>query len=501
MIRRRIGYAVWLMLTACLYFFENNTGTRVVFFGSLLFPLIPSLRTLFFSPDEAKSGNTAENMSVKSFVRLETEEPGDIRTYMPGDPIRRIHWKLSAKKNELLVREMTIEPEPMEEERITRFTVKKQKKASRKLPAAVCAAGIMICTGLLLLVPEANLGAKALCNRLFAASEAVNTYVYFYYSVSENQSVFLAAFLLTCIIAILFVLTVLFHSRLIMLGIAALCILAQVYFGLALPTWGNIALYGLLALWMMKRPADRKELWILCGYILAVSMAVIFILPGVDAATENASETIRDQLSHLTQQITGLLPEAAEGETETRHIHTRSMESGEREAKTEKEFRLVTVEEEQISMPHWVNWIKVILLLLLSAALVVLPFTPFILLNARRKKAQETRKIFVSEDAGEAVQAIFRQIIIWLEITNQGAGNLLYRDWKAQLTESLPEGYPDRFARCAADYEEAGYSNHPIPEQKRRDALNLLKETENALWKKADRKQRFLLKYWMCLCE
>ena len=51
------------------------------------------------------------------------------------------------------------------------------------------------------------------------------------------------------------------------------------------------------------------------------------------------------------------------------------------------------------------------------------------------------------------------------------------------------------------DVEEAAYSSHPLPEEKRTRALELLRETETALWSAADLKQKFLLKYWMCLCE
>ena len=39
MIRRRIGYFCWLLATAALYFFENNTGTRAVLLASILIPL------------------------------------------------------------------------------------------------------------------------------------------------------------------------------------------------------------------------------------------------------------------------------------------------------------------------------------------------------------------------------------------------------------------------------------------------------------------------------
>ena len=39
------------------------------------------------------------------------------------------------------------------------------------------------------------------------------------------------------------------------------------------------------------------------------------------------------------------------------------------------------------------------------------------------------------------------------------------------------------------------------PEEKRRMALSLLKETETALFRTADWKQRLRIRYWLCLCE
>ena len=103
--RRRLGYAVWLGLAACLYFFENNTGTRAVLLCALVFPLIPPLRAALFSPEAPEKTEAPEAQTAGAFVLRETDEPGDVRPYAPGDPVRRIHWKLSARKGELLVRE------------------------------------------------------------------------------------------------------------------------------------------------------------------------------------------------------------------------------------------------------------------------------------------------------------------------------------------------------------------------------------------------------------
>ena len=499
--KRWIGYAFWLLLAACLYFFENNTGTRAVLLCSLLIPLIPRLRPAFFSADETVREAAKKTLTVQSFIVLEADEPGEVRPYQPGDPIRRIHWKLSAKKDEILIRETAAGQEIVQTEQAAVSADAGQKKKARKrffwLPAGV----IPLCAALLLLIPEARRGAQFLCNEIFAASEQVNAYAYDYFPVPEGQSIGWAVGLTAGAFAALTALTVLLRSRLLILGVTAACTLFQVYFGLPFPAWINVCLYTLLALGLMRRPVRRQSLPVLGAVVLCASLLTAILLPGTDAATEAASERARDRLSRLAQQITGNMPESPEGETETRRTHTLSLEEGENEAGIQREYRLETVGEEQISRPHGVNYLKIILLLLLTAAVVSLPFAPFLLLNARRKKAREARGVFASENVSEAVCAIFRQVIAWLNETGHSAGNLLYRGWAEQLPKGLPEGYALRFARCAQDFEEAAYSFHELPEEKRRQALDLLQETEAALWKEADWKQRIRLKYWMCLRE
>lgn len=360
---------------------------------------------------------------------------------------------------------------------------------------------MLLCLALLLLIPQARLGAQTLCNRLFAASEAQNAYVYQYISVPDGQAVTLAILLLILAAGAVILLAVLLRSRLLVLGLMAVCALFQIYFGLSFSGWVNVALFAGLSILLMRQPLHRKEILVFGATALVLSLLTVLLMPGVDVPTETASEAVRDRLSNLSQRITGTAPEAPSGETETRRIHSRSLAAGEHAARTGREFRLVTAEEEQISMPKWVNWLKVILLLILSSLLLILPFAPFLLLNARRKKALAARERFHSENTSEAVCAVFRQVILWLDTTGNGGGNRLYRDWTVSLPDHLSAGYAVRFARCAADYEEAAYSCHTLPEEKRTDALDLLRETETVLWKAADLKQKLYLKYWLCLCE
>ena len=487
--------AAWLILAGLMYFFENNTGTRIVLACSLLLPFVPRIRHGLFGRDESAGQPRPLTQTVRTFADREEEGAGDVRAYLPGDPVNRIHWKLSAKRDELLVRGTEQEREAEETE--------KKTASEDALPARDRAKKRMMLTGLsamlgslilLFAFPSARHGMMALLNRLFEASEAVNAYVYDRFPVPAGQSALFAAILLTIIAFSLTGIALLNGKRLPVLCLTAGCVLFQIYFGLSFPAWVNVPLFALSALWMMKRPLRQKNVLPVLAGILAVSLAVFFLWPGVDGSTEAASEAVRDALSRMTQSVAGAVRETPAGENETRRVHTRSLTSGEEEAKTEREFRLVTVEEELISMPRWVNYLRIILLLLLTVGVVVLPFLPFALLNLRRKKALEARKAFESANVREAVFAIFQHITAWLEAAGYGGGNLPYAQWRAELSP----GYAERFAACEQLFEEAAYSTHEMREEQRQQALELLKETEQML-RQADRKTRLRLRYRECL--
>ncbi|MBR4443022.1 MAG: hypothetical protein IKS52_07115, partial [Clostridia bacterium] len=174
---------------------------------------------------------------------------------------------------------------------------------------------------------------------------------------------------------------------------------------------------------------------------------------------------------------------------------------GEAEARQGKDYRLVTVEEEQIAMPHWVDYVKIILLLLLTAALVIVPFLPFMWINARRKKAHEARAAFDAEDNSAAIRALFRHTAAWLEATGCGAGNRPYRAWPSAMNGKMPESYIQRYAACAKLFEEAAYSDHAMDEAQRAQARALLEETERLLLARAGWKEKLRLRYVECLCE
>ena len=187
-----------------------------------------------------------------------------------------------------------------QEDRLTVFfPIRSGKSSWEKRFILILAALSALCLVLLAVIPAALRGAQALCNRLFAASEAVNAYAYSYFPVPDGQSVTLAVLLLILPACSLAALPFLTCSRLVTLGFAAACTLFQVYFGLPFPGWVNVPLYGLLAVRLMKRPLSRKSLLAFGVFLLIVSLLTLILLPGVHVPTVTASEKVRDQLSRL----------------------------------------------------------------------------------------------------------------------------------------------------------------------------------------------------------
>lgn len=501
--KRHLGYGLWLLMVAILYFFENNTGTRCMLAATAFLPFLPQMRLALFDPDERKvqKREAEQNRSVLS--QREEEEPGDIRNYHPGDPVNRIHWKLSAKRQTLLVREATetewtgqnVKKRMLEEEGVFSGQWK-----NRFLALSVLM--ILLMALLLFLIPEARKGALALANALFDASEKANTYVYTRFQVDQNQSVALAGWLIGGGILACTAIACLTGSRLLAFAILIGLLVFQIYFGLSFPLWANIGVLFLFVLSFQKRPWKKKSLGLLAGWVAVITIAVMVLWPGIDDRTEAASEWMRDQMNQITLRITGSEQFLPAGEKEVRHEHPETISAGELESGIKQEYQLVNVEKEQISMPYWINYLKVAFLYLLLAAALIVPFLPFAYLEMRRRKMRQVREVFLSENCSQATYAIFQCVVAWLEAVHLGAGNISYRLWSGELKESeWPTGYAGRFDECAILFEKAVYSDLVLSEDERRKVLSLLDETEKTIKEKADWKQRLRLRYKECLWE
>ena len=371
----------------------------------------------------------------------------------------------------------------------------------KKAVCFACAAGMLLSFLALLFFPPARSSAQAVFNRLFAASEKVNAYAYGRFPVKDGQSAVPAMGLAAVFLICFFGLCIVLRSLGMLLLFAVSAALAQVYFGLSLPDAGNIALFLLLGLLAVAFASSKRAALPFAAVVLATVILTAALFPGVDTAVESASETVRDHLALMTVQEESVLGDDPDAVLETRHINARSLLTGEEEAAKSREYRLLTVEEQQISQPRWIDYLKIALLLLLSALSVLLPFLPFLYFNRCRNKAREKRRLFQSENASEALCAMFRHAAAYLENGGFGGGNLPYRKWPDTWQKKLPEAYQKQYAACACLFEEAAYSGHPILDGQREQMRLFLAETEKIFFDEADWKEKMRLRYGKCLHE
>lgn len=375
----------------------------------------------------------------------------------------------------------------------------------KRLISLICLCAAVLSLTALLLIPGLRESAKAMCNALFDASEAVNAYVYKHFPVRDGATP-VPALVLTGMCAVsLYILTAVRRSRILALVLAAALAAAQAYFGVALPLWANVAAFALLGAVFIRGNSGTRSLPDLLPYgagILILALAISLIAPGVHIPTENASEAVRDRLSVMGRQmeenLSLILPETQK----TRHQNRLDKDYISEDSDTvqsDRNYRHEQEPEREISRPKRINWLKIIVIMLLIVALLVVPFLPFLLLDSRRRKALERRERFESEDYAEAIRAIFLHLIAYLDSCGKGLENISFTAWTKRL--NMPAEYLPLYEQAAMLWQEAAYSTHPMSSGQREEMRRYLSETERVLYDAADRKTRFRLKYLECLHE
>ena len=352
---------------------------------------------------------------------------------------------------------------------------------------------------LLFALPAANAGLKALLNRLFTVSEAYNTYVYTRFDVPEGQSVLPAQILLALIAVCVILCAAVSRKPLLILCCTGVAALGQVYFGLSFPGWLNVILFGFFG-WLLVPEQNGVRRFALYAGIMAVTALLVCVYnPGTDVSIESLSESVRDRLSGALMQSVGGADGSLQPPVGVRHVNSRALRSGESPAETEQEFREVLIEQEEISRPDPIARIRGAFPFVLAAVAVIYLGIRLFRLTVRRKKVLAERERFCSENISEAVCAMFRHIALWLTYAGCGSGNRPYRDWAAGLDGHLPPEYIQHYEACVPVFEEAAFSDHSLNEQQRSAVRDLLDETENLIYARADRKERLRLRYTLCL--
>lgn len=363
----------------------------------------------------------------------------------------------------------------------------------------VCTLVISACAFSLLLHGGLRNGFLEILNRLCRASEkATPAYRYHTFAVPEGTSIVYPAVSLILILVSLAVLTVLSKRASLPILWAALIAGLQAYFGLALPVWANILVFSATGLLAAKGLLSLRSIGACAAMIMLLTVFIAFILPGVHPAVEAASERVRDLFGKAAGSAVMTAADEEEGQNSARHVNSQTLDHGQEGAKPEREYRLTTREQVEISLPRWVDYLKITLLLILTVAVLVLPFLPFLFINSRRKKALEKRQDLASEDNGKAITAAFRLVNGYLSVQMKENTPVIRKRADA-LSSFLPEGYITLYRDMIPVFEEAAYSGREPSKEGREMAEKLLNETETLLYDEAGFKQRLLLRYRWCL--
>jgi ABC-type Mn2+/Zn2+ transport systems, permease components len=365
-----------------------------------------------------------------------------------------------------------------------------------------CAIAALLALAALLLWPAAQEGVALLCNMIFDASEAVNSYAYNRFAVSPAASSAAAIVLLGIIAAAVCCVAVLRKSRVVALLFMMLLAGAEIYFGITPPAFIHALLFVLAGLLLLQK-TDLRTAAVYLSAFLALFLIVSALAPGVNAQLEAASEHMRDRLDHVEQLLrTGnqvQWPEETQKARRENRLSERDVIENEEESQGYRDYQRQQELEQELSRPKRNEYLALVLMFLRIMALLLLPFAPFMLLDSRKRKALKRRAVFRSANCSEAICAMFLHMVAYLENGGLAVGNKQFSDCRADVAAALTEDYAESYALAVALWQEAAYSDHPMTTEQRQKTQELLEQTEEIVYSGADRKTRFKLKYIACL--
>ena len=295
------------------------------------------------------------------------------------------------------------------------FDFQKSKRAKPWKTALPIAGVPLLAAVLLLALKPARESLKCLCNLVFAASEAVNAYAYDYFEVSDAASPVLALGLQVTAAAGVLLLAYLRGSKIVPLLAALALAGGEIWFGLTPPAAVNVLIFALLALLALPMDTLRGRLVFLLA-VMAVFLTVQLLAPGVRMGVEEASEHVRDRLDAAEQLVSGAdyTPQQEPPQTAREENRLDTETAGEMSGDTQntQDYQHIYEQEQEISRPKRIDYLKIAVLTILILALLTLPFLPFVLFDARRRKAMERRRL-IPLTAGRRSAPCF---CIWLPI-------------------------------------------------------------------------------------
>ncbi len=307
----------------------------------------------------------------------------------------------------------------------------------------------------LLLSRSISGGLAVLSNRLFAASEARQRYLYETFSASADSlvpAVLWGSALLALCLGWLGAWKHALPGVLAFLMTAAAC----AYFGVTPGTFWLLLILLLAALTMLTK-LDWRAFAAVMVCVAVIAGLALWLAPGENARISALDDQLRDTLAFTTV---------------TQHKQPENTPAPTPETQPEQENIEPMLLQIRESMDA-----KTIILIVLIAAILLILFVPAVIRDRLQKRRDQNRAGMESADNAEAIRATFRYALLWLRASESDARELPGYDAAYKL------------------WQEAAFSDHAMSDAQRDQMTAFQKTVSDTIQSRAGRRLRWKLRY------
>ena len=307
----------------------------------------------------------------------------------------------------------------------------------------------------LLLSRSISGGLAVLSNRLFAASEARQRYLYETFSASADSlvpAVLWGSALLALCFGWLGAWKKALPGVMAFLMTAAAC----AYFGVTPGAFWLLLILSLAALTMLTKLDWRAFAAVMVCAAVIAGLA-LWLAPGENARISALDDQLRDTLAFTTV---------------TQHKQPENTPAPTPESQPEQENKEPMLLQIRESMDP-----KTILLIVLIAVILLVLFVPAILRDRLQKRRDRNRAGMESADNAEAIRSTFRYALLWLRASESDAREMPGYDAAYKL------------------WQEAAFSDHAMSDAQRDQMTAFQKTVSDTIQSRAGRRLRWKLRY------
>jgi len=317
-------------------------------------------------------------------------------------------------------------------------------------------------------------GLRLLCNRLFAASESRQFYVYDKLTIGIAEDAYggaigAARVLLALVCTGVCSAAVWPRRRWLTPVLFAAAVAGQIYFGVFPSPVRNIALFAVLGLLIVHQTGGRRVWLRLAAAVAAVSLAcglAAAVYPGASPMLYTTSEAARDLFDEKVERPTAeqLLQFAEQRQALRREAALRAANADASDTNTSRDLRTEEDEDFHGAEAGTANprapWIAPLTAILLGLAL--LCWIVYALRQAARRRTRLS-----STDGTTAIRHMFALCMDCLFVCGLRQRNVVYAAYAEDVSALFSPAYAAEFSEAAALWREAVYGGHDVTEAQR----------------------------------